>query len=135
MFKHYILKFSVSSSFIVFSACSSISTSFRKSIAGYQIKDGCYALFSIAIFPNCGVSVIIKISVIFVFLQSCVLRDYAFFTNISILNASCLIVSIGSRCKLKMDVMLSFLSLFSLIVVLVSSSKFQKFLCFYSLAY
>ena len=134
MFKHYILKFSVSSSFIVFSACSSIST-IRKSIAGYQIKDGCYALFSIAIFPNCGVSVIIKISVIFVFLQSCVLRDYAFFTNISILNASCLIVSIGSRCKLKMDVMLSFLSLFSLIVVLVSSSKFQKILCFYSLAY
>ena len=50
------------------SACSSLSTSFLKSISGSRIEDGCDALFLIAIFRICGVSVIIKISAIFVFL-------------------------------------------------------------------
>ena len=61
-------RFSVSSSFIVISACSSLSTSFRKSKSGSRIEEGWDALFFIAIFLNCGVKVIIKISVIFVFL-------------------------------------------------------------------
>ena len=60
-------KFSVFSSFIVTSACSSLSTSFQKSMSGSRIDDGCDALFSIAIFHNCGVRFIIKISFIFVF--------------------------------------------------------------------
>ena len=38
-------KFSVSSSFIVISACSSLSTSFLKSTSGSRIEDGCDALF------------------------------------------------------------------------------------------
>ena len=50
------------------SACSSLSTSFLKSKSGSRIEEGCDALFFIAIFLNCGVKVIIKISVIFVFL-------------------------------------------------------------------
>ena len=62
------LKFSVSSSFIIISACSCLSTSFRKSISGSRNEDGCDALFFIAIFRNCGESVIVTIFVIFVFL-------------------------------------------------------------------
>ena len=62
------LKFSVSSSFFVTSACSNLSTSFLKSKSGSRIDEGCDALFFIAIFLNWGVRVIIKISVIFVFL-------------------------------------------------------------------
>ena len=62
------LRFSVSSSFIVISACSNLSTSFLKSKSGSQIDEGCDALFLIAIFLNWGVRVIIKISVNFVFL-------------------------------------------------------------------
>ena len=50
------------------SACSNLSTSFRKSKSGSRIEEGWDALFFIAIFLNCGVKVIIKISVIFVFL-------------------------------------------------------------------
>ena len=49
-------------------ACSSLSTSFLKSILGSQFDDGCDALFFNAIFRSCGVRVIFKISVIFVFL-------------------------------------------------------------------
>ena len=45
-------QFSVSSSFIVISACSSLSTSFLKSKSGYRIEEGCDALFFIAIFGN-----------------------------------------------------------------------------------
>ena len=62
------LRFSVSSSFIVISACSSLSTSFLKSKFGSRIDEGCDALFLVAFFLNWGVRVIIKISVIFVFL-------------------------------------------------------------------
>ena len=62
------LRFSVSSSFIVISACSNLSTSSLKSKSGSQINEGCDALFFIAIFLNWGVRVIIKISVFFVFL-------------------------------------------------------------------
>ena len=46
------LRFSVSSSFIVISACSSLSTSFLKSKSGSRIEEGCDALFLIAIFLN-----------------------------------------------------------------------------------
>ena len=38
-------RFSVSSNFIVISACSSLSTNFRKFISGSRIEDGCDALF------------------------------------------------------------------------------------------
>ena len=62
------LKFSDCSSFIVISACSNLSTTFLKSKSGSRIDEGCDALFFIAVFPNLGVRVIIKISVIFVFL-------------------------------------------------------------------
>ena len=44
------LRFSVSSSFIVISACSSLSTSFLKSRSSSRIEEGCDALFLIAIF-------------------------------------------------------------------------------------
>ena len=44
--------FSVSSSFIMISACPSLSTSFRKSKSGSRIEEGCDALFLIAIFRN-----------------------------------------------------------------------------------
>ena len=46
------LRFSVSPSFIVISACSSLSTSFLKSKPGSRIEEGCDALFLIAIFLN-----------------------------------------------------------------------------------
>ena len=46
------LRFSVSSSFIVISACSSLSTSFLKSKSSSRIEEGCDALFSTAIFRN-----------------------------------------------------------------------------------
>ena len=95
LFTFYNFKFSVSSNFTVISACSILSTSFLKSISGSQIEDGCDALFSIAIFRNCGFRVIIKIFVIFVCLQSGVFRGKDFLTNFSFLTASCLIVSFG----------------------------------------
>ena len=66
LFTYCNFKFSVSSSFIVISACCSLSTSFVKSISGSRIEDGCNALFFIAIFRNCRVRVIIKMSVLFV---------------------------------------------------------------------
>ena len=68
LFTYCNLKFSVSSSFIMISACTCLSTSFQKSISGSPNEDGCDALFFIAVFRNCGVRVILKIFVIFVFL-------------------------------------------------------------------
>ena len=50
------------------SACSILSINFRKSILGSRIDDGCDATFFTAIFRNCGIKVIIRISVNFVFL-------------------------------------------------------------------
>ena len=50
--KYCSLRFSVSSSFIVISACSSLSTSFLKTKSGSRNEEGCDALFLIAIFPN-----------------------------------------------------------------------------------
>ena len=68
LFTYCNFKYSVSSSFLVISAYSSLSTCFRKSISGSRIEDQCDAPFFIAIFfYNCVVGVIIKISVIFVF--------------------------------------------------------------------
>ena len=64
------------------SACSSLSTSFRKSMSGSRIEDGCDALFLIAFFRSCGVKNIIKTSVFFVFFYSCVVSEYAFLTNV-----------------------------------------------------
>ena len=52
LFTYYNFKFSVSSNFIVILVCSSLSTSFLKSISGSRSKDGCDALFFIAIFRN-----------------------------------------------------------------------------------
>ena len=60
-------KFSVSSNFIVISACSSLSPSFRKSISGSRIEDGYDGLFFIAFFRHCGARITIKISVILCF--------------------------------------------------------------------
>ena len=68
LFTYCNFNFSVSSNFIVISACSSLSTSLLKSISRSQNEDGCDALFFIAIFRNRGVRVIIESSVIFVFL-------------------------------------------------------------------
>ena len=45
-------------------------------------------LFFVAVLRNCCVRVIIRISVIFVFLCSCVLREYAFLTKVSTLTAN-----------------------------------------------
>ena len=67
LFTYCSLKFSVSSSLIVISACSDLSTSFLKSKSGSRIDEGCDALFFIAIFLNWGVRVIPKISVIWCF--------------------------------------------------------------------
>ena len=52
LFTNCNFKFSVSSNFIVISTSSSLSTSFLKSISGSRIKDGCDALFFIAILRN-----------------------------------------------------------------------------------
>ena len=68
LFTYCNFKFSVSSNFIVISACSSLFTSFLKSKSGSRIEEGSDALFFIAIFRNRDVRVIIRISVIFVFL-------------------------------------------------------------------
>ena len=46
------LRFSVFSSFILISACSSLSSSFQKSKSGSRIEEGCDALFLIAVFRN-----------------------------------------------------------------------------------
>ena len=43
-------KFSVSSNFIVISACSSLFTSFRKSISGSRTEHGCDAFFFLVFF-------------------------------------------------------------------------------------
>ena len=43
-------KFSVSSNFIVISACSSLSTTFLKSKSGSRIEEGCDALFLLLFF-------------------------------------------------------------------------------------
>ena len=67
-FTYYNFIFSVSSSFIVISACSSLITSFLKSISGSRIEDGCDVLSFLSLFfRNCGVRVIIKNSVILCF--------------------------------------------------------------------
>ena len=50
LFTYCKFKFSVSSDFIVISACSSLSTSFRKSISGSRNDDGCDVLFASAFF-------------------------------------------------------------------------------------
>ena len=52
IFTYCNFKFSVSSNFIVISACSSLSTSFLKSKSGSRIEEGCDALFFIAIFSQ-----------------------------------------------------------------------------------
>ena len=57
-------RLSVSSNFNVISFCSGLSTSFLKSKSGSRIEEGCDALFFLAIFCNCGVRVIKKISII-----------------------------------------------------------------------
>ena len=85
--------FSISTKFIVISACSSLSASFLKSISGSRIN----ALFLIAICLNSGVKVITKISVIFLFFQSFVFKENTFDTSASILTASCLFVSFDSQ--------------------------------------
>ena len=56
----------MSSSLIVISSCSNLSTRFQK--LSSWIDDGYDALIFTAVFRNCGVKVIIKISVNFVFL-------------------------------------------------------------------
>ena len=78
------------------SACSCLSTSFRKSMSGPRIDDGCDALFFIATLRSCDDRAIIKISVNFEFLWSCLLREYAFLSKISSFTASCFIVPLGS---------------------------------------
>ena len=50
LFTYCSFKFSVSSNFIVISACSSLTTSFLESISGSRIKNGCDALFFICFF-------------------------------------------------------------------------------------
>ena len=55
----------VSSNFILISAYTNLSTSFLKSILGSRIGEGCADLYFIAVFRNCCVKIIIKISVIF----------------------------------------------------------------------
>ena len=67
MFHVLLFTFSVPASFIVISACSNLSANFQKSILGSRIDDGCDALFLNAIFINCDVKVIMRISVIFFF--------------------------------------------------------------------
>ena len=57
---YFSLRFSVSSSFIVISACSSLSTSFLNPKSDSRIEEGCDAVFLIAIFLNWSVRVIIK---------------------------------------------------------------------------
>ena len=68
LFTYCNFKFSVSSNFIVISACSSLCTSLRKSMSGSRTDDRCDALFFIANYLKCCVELIIKNSVIFVFL-------------------------------------------------------------------
>ena len=51
-FTYCSFRFSVSSSFIVISACSNLSTNFLKSKSGSRMDEGCDALFFIAIFLN-----------------------------------------------------------------------------------
>ena len=50
LFTYCSFKFSVSSIFIVISACASLSTSFLKSKSGSRIEEGRDALFFVAIF-------------------------------------------------------------------------------------
>ena len=59
LFTYCNFKFSVSSSFIVISDCSSLSTSFQKSVSGSRFEDGCDALFFIATFCNCGFVIVV----------------------------------------------------------------------------
>ena len=54
------------SNFTVISACSSLSTSFRKPMSGSRIDDRCDALFFFAILRSCGIRVIIRTSIILV---------------------------------------------------------------------
>ena len=50
LFTYCYFKFSVSSNFIVISACSSLLSSFLKSISGSRIGEGCDALFLLLFF-------------------------------------------------------------------------------------
>ena len=52
LFTYCNFRFSVTSSFIVISTCSSLSTSFLKSKSGSWMEEGCDALFFIASFCN-----------------------------------------------------------------------------------
>ena len=52
LFTYCNFRFSVSSNFIVISACSNLSTSFPNSKFGSRIEEGCDDLFFIAIFCN-----------------------------------------------------------------------------------
>ena len=87
LFTYFNFKFSNPFNFIVISAYSSLSTGFWKSLSSSRIEDGCDALF-FAIFCGVDVRVIIKPFVIFIFLCSCLFREYAFLTMLSILTAS-----------------------------------------------
>ena len=62
-FKYYVF-----SSFIVIYACSSLSTSSRKSMSGSRNDDRCDILNFFAIYLTCSVKVIVRFSVVFVIL-------------------------------------------------------------------
>ena len=93
LFTYCSFQFSVSSNFILISACSILSSCFWKSLSGSRFDDECEALFFYAILRSCGCRVIIKLSVIFVFSQSSVIREYAFRTKASTLTVSCFLLS------------------------------------------
>ena len=65
-------------------------------MSGPRIDDGCDALFFIPILRSCDDRAIIKISVDFEILWSCVLREYAFLSKVSSFTASCFIVPLGN---------------------------------------
>ena len=51
-------KFSASSNFLVIPVRSIVSTSFRNSMSGSRVEDGCDVLFFFAIFRSCLVEVV-----------------------------------------------------------------------------
>ena len=90
LFIYFNFNFSVSSNFIVTSACSNLLTSFRKSMSASPIEDGYEALFIIAIFCSCGYKVTVKTFSIFVFFNHFFLFRVKYFV-ISCVNLSILI--------------------------------------------
>ena len=52
VFFYCCFKFSVSSNFVMISACSSLYNSFLKSKSGSRIEEGCDALFVLLFFSN-----------------------------------------------------------------------------------